>query len=105
MEYKSCYTCKYRKSYFGFPYCVKTPEKPARLCTFLSNQKCYEDPDYKHNFTRKPTEKQKEAIKALDDVPFIAGDCEHCIMHIYHLNYCTAFRENCNNFECYYLKK
>lgn len=105
MKDKNCFICKYRKTYFGLPYCMKTPEKPARLDSHPSKPKCYEEPDYRHNFTSKPKPAEKARIQERSAAPFIPGDCDTCILHIHHLNYCTAFGMNCNTFECYYKNK
>lgn len=101
MDEKYCWLCKNYKKYFGFPYCVKNPNKPCRLDTNPSNPKCFEVREEK-NHTYKPKPFIKERINFWQNFPFEPGDCQNCILHLTHLNYCCAFGMNCNTFECYY---
>lgn len=103
-EHKNCYFCKHRKAYYGISYCAKDPNKPVQFSSFPRDPKCYEKIDYKHNHTLKPTDQVKEKLKTLGNPIELKGKCKDgCRYYISHLNYCTAFGEYCDSFECYYL--
>lgn len=89
-ENKSCYFCKNRKSYFGFPYCIKNPKHVVLLMSYPPPSvmaKCFEEIDYRHNWTHKPTAQEKEAIQQLKWTPDNCETCEH-----FHLesDYCCS---------------
>jgi len=106
-EHKDCFTCKYRKSYYGISWCTRNPGKPAQLSSFPNEPKCYKRIDRKHNHTLKPTNQIKAKIKDLEDSGnpiLLRGKCKGgCRYYITQLNFCTAFSEYCGTFECYYL--